>query len=170
MNTKSSPSRYRNCMSLRSTMASPTLTPALKVRSITAPVLTFRSFVRTNAPPFPGFTCWNSMTWKRLPSRSRVIPRFRSLVDTLMFSDVLLPAGALQHEELFGGPRDDAAPLRGDHHHVLDPHPAEPSHVHPGLHGHHRGLGQHVGGADPERGRSEERRVGKECRSRWSPY
>ena len=24
--------------------------------------------------------------------------------------------------------------------------------------------------ADPEHGRSEERRVGKECRSRWSPY
>src|SRR5256885_8598783 len=25
-------------------------------------------------------------------------------------------------------------------------------------------------GARPDRGRSEERRVGKECRSRWSPY
>src|SRR5207302_5962802 len=27
-----------------------------------------------------------------------------------------------------------------------------------------------AGGARPARARSEERRVGKECRSRWSPY
>ena len=27
-----------------------------------------------------------------------------------------------------------------------------------------------VNGIDPNSGRSEERRVGKECRSRWSPY
>ena len=27
-----------------------------------------------------------------------------------------------------------------------------------------------AGGGDPHGGRSEERRVGKECRSRWSPY
>ena len=27
-----------------------------------------------------------------------------------------------------------------------------------------------LGGSDPETTRSEERRVGKECRSRWSPY
>ena len=49
-------------MPLRSTIASPTFTPALNVRSTTAPVLTLRSFVRTNAPPLPGFTCWNSTT------------------------------------------------------------------------------------------------------------
>src|SRR6266498_2803997 len=83
MNTKPSPSRYRNCISRRSTMARPTLTPALNVRSTTAPVLTFRSFVRTNAPPLPGFTCWNSITWNRVPSSSSVIPFFRSLVETL---------------------------------------------------------------------------------------
>jgi hypothetical protein len=34
--------------------------PARNVRSITEPSSSFRSFVRTNAPPFPGFTCWNS--------------------------------------------------------------------------------------------------------------
>ena len=28
----------------------------------------------------------------------------------------------------------------------------------------------HEGDAAPEKCRSEERRVGKECRSRWSPY
>src|SRR6476646_10986685 len=32
-------------------------------------------------------------------------------------------------------------------------------------------VGRHVENAkDPGRARSEERRVGKECRSRWSPY
>src|SRR2546430_7126085 len=30
--------------------------------------------------------------------------------------------------------------------------------------------GRAAGDAHPQRGRSEERRVGKECRSRWSPY
>ena len=34
--------------------------PALNVLSITAPSSTLRSFVRTNAPPLPGLTCWNS--------------------------------------------------------------------------------------------------------------
>src|SRR5256886_3110381 len=32
------------------------------------------------------------------------------------------------------------------------------------------GWGQRLMGVDPIAGRSEERRVGKECRSRWSPY
>ena len=30
--------------------------------SITEPVITFFIFVRTNAAPFPGLTCWNSIT------------------------------------------------------------------------------------------------------------
>ena len=39
-------------------------------------------------------------------------------------------------------------------------------------HGCHSERRMHSGGQAPERrtGRSEERRVGKECRSRWSPY
>src|SRR3712207_9250873 len=31
-------------------------------------------------------------------------------------------------------------------------------------------VGRAAGGEHPAPGRSEERRVGKECRSRWSPY
>src|SRR5688572_23090264 len=31
-------------------------------------------------------------------------------------------------------------------------------------------LFERIGNADRRAGRSEERRVGKECRSRWSPY
>src|SRR5712691_4552306 len=83
MKTKLDPSPYRYCMSLRSTIARPTFTPALNVRSSTAPVFTLRSLVRTKAPPLPGFTCWNSTTWNRVPSRSSVMPFLRSFVETL---------------------------------------------------------------------------------------
>ena len=34
--------------------------PARKVLSTTAPEPMFFIFVRTKAPPLPGFTCWNS--------------------------------------------------------------------------------------------------------------
>ena len=42
------------------------------------------AFVRTNAPPLPGFTCWNSTTVTR-PSdgRLRAMPFFRSFVEML---------------------------------------------------------------------------------------
>ncbi len=76
-------------MSLRSTFAWPIFTPALNVFSMTAPVFTLRSFVRTNAPPLPGFTCWNSITWNSVPSSSRVIPFFRSFVETLTRASLL---------------------------------------------------------------------------------
>src|SRR5690348_12828019 len=80
MKTKSSPSRYRYCISLRSTVATSTLTPALKVRSTTLPDRTFLSLVRTNAPPLPGLTCWKSTTLQSWPSRFSVMPFLRSLV------------------------------------------------------------------------------------------
>src|SRR5215472_2910816 len=80
MNTKSLPSRYRNCMSRLSTLATSTLMPALKVLSTTLPDITFFSFVRTNAGPLPGFTCWNSTTFHSCPSRFSVMPFFRSFV------------------------------------------------------------------------------------------
>ena len=47
-------------MSRLSTVAVSTLVPALKVLSTTLPDSTFFSLVRTNAPPLPGLTCWNS--------------------------------------------------------------------------------------------------------------
>ena len=67
-------------MSRLSTTACSTLTPALNVRSITAPVRTLRILVRTNALPLPGFTCWNSTTLNRTLSSSSVIPVLKSLV------------------------------------------------------------------------------------------
>ena len=42
--------------------------------SVTAPVMTFFIFVRTNAAPLPGLTCWNSTTCITLPSISKVTP------------------------------------------------------------------------------------------------
>src|SRR5262252_4910604 len=80
MKTKSPASRYRYCISRRSTVATSTLTPALKVRSTTLPDRTFLSLVRTNAPPLPGLTCWKSTTLQSWPSRFSVMPFLRSLV------------------------------------------------------------------------------------------
>src|SRR5881409_3455619 len=48
--------------------------PARNVRSTTAPVLRFFTFVRTNAPPLPGLTCWNSTMRHTEPSSSMCIP------------------------------------------------------------------------------------------------
>jgi hypothetical protein len=42
--------------------------------STTAPVSSAFSFVRTNAPPLPGFTCWNSTMRHTVPSSSMCIP------------------------------------------------------------------------------------------------
>jgi hypothetical protein len=41
--------------------------PARNVLSITLPSVARRSLVRTNAPPLPGLTCWNSTTLKIVP-------------------------------------------------------------------------------------------------------
>ena len=68
-------------MSRLSTMACSTRTPALNVRSRTAPVRTFLSLVRTNAPPLPGFTCWKSTTVNSPLSSCSVMPFFKSLVE-----------------------------------------------------------------------------------------
>src|SRR5215469_3446893 len=105
MNTKSSPSRYRYCISRLSTLAWSTRTPALKVRSTTLPESTFFSFVRTNAPPLPGLTCWKSTTLQSAPSMLSVTPFLRSFV---VATGCLLHANgtavpALQDEQFLGG-------------------------------------------------------------------
>src|SRR4029079_16949166 len=138
MNTKSVPSEYRYCIPLRSTIARPTFTPALNVRSITAPVLTLRSFVRTKAPPLPGFTCWNSTTWNSTLSSSRVMPFFRSLVDTLN------GGCSSQLDQIAVGDADDDAPIGIDLHHVLDPNAADPGEVDPRLDGDDGARGQRI--------------------------
>src|SRR3954469_14796286 len=73
-----------------STVAVSTLVPALKVLSTTLPDSTFFSVVRTNAPPLPGLTCWNSTTAHSSPSRLRTRPFLRSLVEAISCLDLRL--------------------------------------------------------------------------------
>src|SRR4051794_39814319 len=47
---------------------------------MTLPSLARRSFVRTNAPPLPGLTCWNSTILKIVPSTSMWLPFLNWLV------------------------------------------------------------------------------------------
>src|SRR5687767_12944958 len=56
--------------------------PARKVRSTTEPLARFFSFVRTKAPPLPGFTCWNSTMRHTSPSTAMCIPFLNWLVLT----------------------------------------------------------------------------------------
>src|ERR1051326_3404173 len=56
--------------------------PARNVRSTTPPASRLLSFVRTNAPPLPGFTCWNSTIRHTLPSSSMCMPFLKLLVST----------------------------------------------------------------------------------------
>src|SRR3954451_2030913 len=116
MKTKSSPSEYRYCISRRSTVAVSTLVPALNVRSTTWPVSTFLSLVRTNAPPLPGLTCWNSTTFHSTPSRSSVMPFFKSLVVATSEALLDLDQFARRRRQRFGA-------FRRDEHGVLDPDP-----------------------------------------------
>jgi hypothetical protein len=54
--------------------------PARNVLSMTLPSDARRSRVRTNAPPLPGLTCWNSSTLKTVPSTSMWFPFLSWLV------------------------------------------------------------------------------------------
>ena len=58
--------------------------PALKVRSTTAPVDMLRIFARTNAAPLPGFTCWNSTTCQGSLSMVTVTLVLNSLVEIII--------------------------------------------------------------------------------------
>src|ERR1700727_2793055 len=108
-------------MSRLSMIACSSFSSARYVRSITAPLRTFFSFVRTNAPPLPGFTCWNSTTLNRPSGRSRLMPFFRSLVETAM--NVLCESG------------QGAGAVLGHHQSVLDADPAVPGNIDTGLDG-----------------------------------
>src|ERR1700721_2507027 len=117
MNTKSSPSRYRYCMSRLSTLATSTLMPALNVLSTTFPESTFFSLVRTNAGPLPGFTCWNSTTFQSCPSRFSVMPFFRSFV----LATDRLHLSQLQDQQFPGGRSQDSGSVARRHdQHALD--------------------------------------------------
>src|SRR3954454_6082182 len=81
MKCASVPSAYRNCILRASVRTARNFSPARNVRSITAPSAARRSFVRTNAPPLPGLTCWNSRILKIVPSTSMWLPFLNWLVE-----------------------------------------------------------------------------------------
>src|SRR5215831_20185214 len=83
MKCASEPSAYRNCILRASVRTLRNFSPARNVRSITAPSEARRSFVRTNAPPLPGLTCWNSRILKIVPSTSMWLPALNWLVETM---------------------------------------------------------------------------------------
>src|SRR5277367_827442 len=95
---------------------------------MTAPLRTFLSFVRTNAPPLPGFTCWNSTTLNKPSGRSRLMPFFRSLVETAM--NVLCESG------------QGAGAVLGHHQSVLDTDAAVPGNIDTGLDGDDEARGE----------------------------
>src|SRR5215831_9166473 len=104
--------------------------------------MTFFSLVRTNAPPLPGLTCWNSTTFQSWPSMLRVIPFLRSFVVATSVRSCSAACGAelprLKDEQLpgDGGERRGGAcrPVaRADDEGVLDPDAASAWHVDPGL-------------------------------------
>src|SRR4029453_5472877 len=68
------------CFSSKST--SSTFSPALKVLSMTHPCFLCLSLVRTDAPPFPGLTCWKSTMLYGWPSNWIFSPFLKSAVDT----------------------------------------------------------------------------------------
>src|SRR6516165_6436860 len=115
-------------MSRFSMIACSSFSSARYVRSITAPLRTFLSLVRTKAPPLPGLTCWNSTTLNRPSGRSRLMPFFRSLVETAM--DVLCEAG------------QGAGAVLGHDEGVLDTDAAVPGNVDTGLDGHDEAGGE----------------------------
>src|SRR4029077_6211319 len=99
--------------------------PARNVRSTTAPVSRFLTLVRTNAPPLPGFTCWNSTMRQTPPSISMCMPFLNWFVlivsataDNLVETSQLLRERG-QHFRL--GVRDDDE--------ILDPDSAQAGQV-----------------------------------------
>src|SRR5512146_3439966 len=147
MNTKSSPSRYRYCMSRLSTLATSTLMPALNVLSTTLPDSTFFSLVRTKAGPLPGLTCWNSTTFHSCPSRFSVMPFFRSFV-------LATRRLQLQDQQFPGGRSQESGPAVSRHDkHVLDPDATAIGQVNTRLDGDRNPIGQSTRSPVPQQRR-----------------
>src|SRR3954462_6250502 len=94
-----------------STLATSTLTSALKVLSTVLPDSTFFSLERTTAPPLPGLWCWNQMTCQSWPSRLSTMPFFRSFVVAMR---VVQPSGRVFGRVVKGraggrGPADESS-------------------------------------------------------------
>src|SRR5215207_4437486 len=106
--------------------------PARNVRSTTAPLSSFFTFVRTNAPPFPGFTCWNSTIRQTSPSSSMCIPFLNWFVLTV---SAMGAYRLVDGDHVLADRGVVVEPVLGDDYVVLDPDPAVPLEVDPGFDG-----------------------------------
>src|SRR3954453_13836648 len=124
-----------------SMVARVTFSSARNVRSSTAPFRTFFSFVRTNAPPLPGFTCWNSTTVTSPSGRSNAMPFFRSLVEMLMPCSF-----GYSQDEVFRSQRQRHGTVRRHDDGVLDAHATDSGEVHTRFDGDDVVLAQRITG------------------------
>src|SRR5271155_5869483 len=81
-----------NCTLRDSVRTARNFSPARNVRSITLPSAARRSFVRTNAPPLPGFTCWNSRILNTAPSISMWLPFLNWFVEMAISGQFTRPS------------------------------------------------------------------------------
>src|SRR5512145_2991222 len=115
MKWASVPSAYRNCILRASVLTGRNFSPARNVRSITAPSEARRSFVRTNAPPLPGLTCWNSRILKTVPSTSMWLPFLNWFVEIIAVGSLGGRAGGADALERLGAAADRLGPGDADH-------------------------------------------------------
>ena len=104
MKCASVPSAYRNCILLDSVRTAPELLTGAEGPVDHVPVGGPRSLVRTNAPPLPGLTCWNSRILKTVPSTSMWLPFLNWLVLIICGQDSWpTVAKALQQQRSLSG-------------------------------------------------------------------
>src|SRR4051812_11694185 len=108
--------------------------PARNVLSTTLPVSRALSFVRTNAPPLPGLTCWNSTIRQTVPSIPMCIPLRNWLV--LIVSATRGPRPSPCVHEGLRVTREHLVPVVGHDDQVLDAHAEPIGKVHARLDGH----------------------------------
>src|SRR3954451_18275092 len=103
-------------MSFVSVRTRENFSPARNVRSTTAPVSRPFSFVRTNAPPFPGLTCWNSTMRQNEPSSSMCMPFLNWLVLTVSATraDYWQGTGSAHGDEVLAKPGEVLDAVYGD--------------------------------------------------------
>src|SRR5918999_5062760 len=130
MKCASLPSSYMYWTFLTSVWTRLNFSPARKVLSTTAPESSCLSFVRTNAPPLPGFTCWNSTMRHTKPSSSMCMPLRNWFVET---TSAMAASSLADGDQLLLPLREPLAAVVGNQHHVLDPDAAELRQVDAGL-------------------------------------
>src|SRR5665648_709501 len=106
--------------------------------STTRPLLSSLSLVRTNAPPLPGFTCWNSTMIHILLSYMMHMPFLKFAVVTAIGSP------SLQFDQFTRRGAQNARAVGFHDDQVFDSNTAESVQIHTRLDGDDRVLGQHV--------------------------